>query len=153
MPGAEFVSETSKYWQEMLREAPRQPWTRLPILNDPVYEGLAEKNAGGDIPDDEHREALETLRNLYPGDWFAEVAYGYFLLRGSDPDAGERLLQEAVESSPGDPTAHFTLGAFCRQHGRKDEALRLYMDAVRLQPWDPNTVANAMWMLTADMVT
>jgi hypothetical protein len=153
MPGAEFVSETSKYWQEMLREAPRQPWTRLPILNDPVYEGLAEKAAGGDIPDDEHREALEMLRDLYPGDSFAEIAYGCFLLRGSDPDAGELLLREAVESSPGDPTAHFTLGAFCRQRGRKDEALQLYMDAVSLQPWDPNTVANAMWMLTADMVT
>ncbi len=152
MPGAEFVSETSAYWQEMLQEAPHQPWTRLPILQDPVYQGLAERANEGDIPDDEHREALELLRNRYPGDWFADVAYGYFLLRGPDPDAGELLLQDAMGSSPGDPTAHFTLGAFYRQHGRKDEALRLYEDAVRLQPWDPNTVVNAMWMLTADMV-
>jgi len=152
MPGAEFVSETSKYWQEMLQEAPRQPWTRLPILQNAVYQGLAEKAAEGDIPNDEHREALESLRSLYPGDWFADVAYGYFLLQGPDPEAGELLLQEAVSSSPGDPTAHFTLGAFCRQQGRKDEALRLYKDAVRLQPWDPNAVVKAMWMLTADMV-
>jgi len=152
MPGAEFVTETGAYWQEMLQEAPRQPWTRLPILRDPVYQRLAEQANEGDIPDDEHKDALELLREHYPGDWFVDVAYGYFLLQGPDPGAGEMLLREAIGASPGDPTAHFTLGAFYRQAGRKDEAIRLCQDAVRLQPWDPNTVANAMWMLTADMV-
>jgi tetratricopeptide (TPR) repeat protein len=152
MPDAAFVSETSAYWQEMLQDAPRQPWTQLPILRDPVYQGLAERAGGGGIPEGEHREALDLLRQRYPGDWFVDVAYGYFLLQGPDPEGGETLLQEAIAACPGDPTAHFTLGAFYRQQGRTDEALHLYKEAARLQPWDPNAVANAMWMLTADMV-
>jgi len=146
----EWSREKVVEWQNVMRAAPVDPWQTDPLLRDPEYLALAERERNGESTVDD----LRALRAKHPGNWFLETAWGTSLVHSSDESErkeGEEILRRAVNETPDCPTAHFTLGTALKYQGRRDEAMALFEDAVERWPWNRQAVDSCAWLVTDGM--
>ena len=149
-PPAEWSQQKVAEWQSVLRSAPTEGWEQDPMLRDPEYIALSERERSGQPT----KQDLEAMRRKHPGNWFLETAWGNQLIHSEDEKErleGESILRTAVRESPNCPTAHLTLGTALKYQGRRDEAMTMFEDAVRRWPWNRQAVDSCAWLITDGM--